>query len=86
MTLYRSNLGMVEAFRYLTGIQTMDFKYPFPDWLEDRVTVRDNVLQLNTQSGLVLVQPGQWVVKDKRDTLQILDPEEFHRTYKAVRE
>jgi hypothetical protein len=39
----------------------MDFKYPFPDWLKNMVTVRENaILQLDTKSGLVWVKPGQW--------------------------
>src|SRR5262245_3292433 len=80
MTLYRGKLETVEAFRYQAGIETMDFKYPFPDWLKDRVTVTEyDILQLDTHSGFVLVKPGQWIVKDKRDNLHILDPEEFHR-------
>ena len=75
----------------------MDFKYPFPDWLKNMVTMRENaILQLDTNSGLVGVKPGQWVVKDSRDNLHInlhillhinlhiLDPEEFHRRYEAV--
>jgi hypothetical protein len=53
------------------------------------VTMRENaILQLDTNSGLVGVKPGQWVVKDSRDNLHInlhiLDPEEFHRRYEAV--
>ena len=49
------------------------------------VTVRENaILQLDTNSGLVWVKPGQWVVKDSRDNLHILDPEEFHKRYRAV--
>jgi hypothetical protein len=48
-------------------------------------TVRENaVLQLDTAFGLVSVKPGQWVVKHSRGNLEILDPEEFHREYKAV--
>ena len=85
MTLYRGKLGTVEAFRYEAAIRTMDGKYPFPDWLKNMVTVRENaILQLDTNSGLVWVKPGQWVVKDSRDNLHILDPEEFHRRYEAA--
>ncbi len=82
MTLYRSKLETVEAFHYEAALETMDFKYPFPDWLKDIFTVRENaVLQLDTAFGLVSVKPGQWVVKHSRGNL---DPEEFHREYKAV--
>ncbi len=85
MTLYRGKLETVEAFHYEAALETMDFKYPFPDWLRDVVTVRENaILQLDTDSGLVRVKPGQWVVKDRMDDLHILDPEEFHRRYRAV--
>ena len=85
MTLYRGTLETVEAFQYQAALETMDFKYPFPDWLKNMVTVRENaILQLDTDSGLVRVKPGQWVVKDRRDNLHILDPEEFHRRYRAV--
>ncbi len=49
MTLYRSKLETVEAFHYQAAIETMDFKYPFPDWLKDKVTVTENaILQLET--------------------------------------
>jgi hypothetical protein len=62
MTLYRSKLETVEAFHYEAALETMDFKYPFPDWLKDMFTVRENaVLQLDTAFGLVSVKPGQWV-------------------------
>jgi hypothetical protein len=84
MTLYRGKLGTVEAFRYQAAYRTMDGKYPFPDWLENRATLEESILQLDTPSGLVLVRPGQWIVKDKRDNLHILDPEEFHKSYKAL--
>jgi hypothetical protein len=85
MTLYRGTLETVEAFQYQAALETMDFKYPFPDWLRDVVTVRENaILQLDTDFGLVWVRPGQWVVKHSRGNLDILDPEEFHRTYRAV--
>ena len=85
MTLYRKNLETVEAFHYEAALETMDFKYPFPDWLKNVVTVRENsVLQLETSSGLVWVKPGQWILKDKMGNLHILDPEEFHRSYRAL--
>jgi hypothetical protein len=84
MTLYRGKLETVEAFHYQAALETMDFKYPFPDWLRDVVTVRENaILQLDTDC-LVWVKPGQWVVKHSSGNLDILDPEEFHRRYKAV--
>jgi hypothetical protein len=84
MTLYRGRLGTVEAFRYQAGYQTMDFKYPFPDWLRDKVTVKDNILQIDIHSHVLLVKFGQWIVKDKRDILHILDPDEFHKNYEAL--
>ena len=85
MTLYRGPLETVEAFQYQAALETMDFKYPFRDWLRDVVTVRENaILQLDTDFGLVWVKPGQWVVKHSRGNLDILDPEEFHRRYRAV--
>jgi hypothetical protein len=34
MTLYRGKLATVEAFHYEAALETMDFKYPFPDWLK----------------------------------------------------
>jgi hypothetical protein len=89
MTLYRNrrNLETVEAFHYEAALETMDFKYPFPDWLKEMVTVRENaILQLDTDSGLVWVKPGQWVVKDSRGDLHILAQEEFHRSYQALSE
>jgi len=87
MTLYRGKLETVEAFHYEAALETMDFKYPFPDWWIKMVRGRENaILQLDTDSGLVWVKPGQWVVKDRRNNLHILDPEEFHRNYEAVSE
>jgi hypothetical protein len=74
-----------EAFHYEAALETMDFKYPFPDWLKDMVTVRENaILHLDTDFGLVRVKPGQWVVKDSSGNLHILDPEEFHKRYEAA--
>ena len=85
MTLYRGELATVEAFHYQAALETMDYKYPFPDWLKNIVTIRENaILQLDTNSGSVSVKPGQWVVKDSGDSLHILDSEEFHRRYKAL--
>ena len=85
MTLYRRKLETIEAFHYEAALETMDFKYPFPDWLKDMVTVREKaILQLDTDSGLVWVKPGQWVVKDSSCNLRILDPEEFHKRYEAA--
>src|SRR6476619_5274766 len=64
MTLYRRKLETVEAFHYEAALETMDFKYPFPDWLKDMVTVRENaILHLDTDFGLVRVKPGQWLLK-----------------------
>ena len=85
MTLYRGKLGTVEAFRYLAAIRTMDGKYPFPDWLKNRVTVvEENILQLDTPSGLILVKPGQWIVKDNSDNLRVLEREDFHQGYDGL--
>ena len=87
MTLYRGTLETVEAFQYQAALETMDFKYPFPDWLKDMATVSENaILHLDTDFGLVRVKPGQWVVKDSSGNLHILDPEEFHRSYEALSE
>ena len=87
MTLYRKNLETVGAFHYEAALETMDFKYPFPDWLQRIVTVRENsVLQLETGSGVLLLKPGQWVIKDKMDNLHVLNPDDFHRSYKALSE
>ena len=46
--------------------------------LKNMATVRENaILQLHTNSGLVWVKPGQWVVKDRSDNLHILDSTNF---------
>ena len=85
MTLSRGKLATVEAFHYEAALETMDFKYPFPDWLKNMATVRENaILQLHTNSGLVWVKPGQLVGKGSSQNLHILDSDEFHRRYKAV--
>jgi hypothetical protein len=63
----------------------MDGKYPFPDWLKNRVTVvEENILQLDTPSGLILVKPGQWIVKDNSDNLRVLEREDFHQGYDGL--
>ena len=62
----------------------MDGKYPFPDWLKNRVTVEENILQLDTSSGLILVKPGQWIVKDNSDNLRVLEREDFHQGYDGL--
>ena len=85
MTLYRSKTGTVDAFRYQSGLETMDFKYPFPDWLEGHVVVRGEFgLDLNTKFGKVTVQPGQWIVNAGNDNTRALNPEVFHAEYEAV--
>jgi hypothetical protein len=62
-TVDRGTLETVEAFQYQAALETMDFKYPFPDRLRDVVTVRENaILQLDTDFGLVWVRPGQWLL------------------------
>jgi hypothetical protein len=87
MTLYRSNAEIVEAFRYLPDLETMDFKYPYPDWLEGHVVVRGEFgLELNTKSGKVTVRPGQWILNAGNGNTQVLSPEAFHGEYKAVRD
>ncbi len=61
----------VEAFHYEAALESMDLKLSFPDWLKKMVTVRENaILQLDTDSGLVRVKPGQWVVKDSSGNLE----------------
>jgi len=87
MTLYRSKTGTVDAFRYQSDLETMDFKYPYPDWLEGYVVVRGEYgLELNTKFGKVTVRPGQWILNAGNGNLQILNPEAFHAEYKAIRD
>ena len=85
MTLYRSKTGTVDAFRYQPGLETMDFKYPYPDWLEGYVVVRGEFgLDLNTRFGKVTVRPGHWIVDAGNGKLRVLNPEVFHAEYEAV--
>ncbi len=85
MTLCRSKTGIVDAFRYQSGLETMDFKYPYPDWLERHVVVRGEFgLDLSTKFGKVTVQPGQWIVNAGNGNLHVLDPDAFHAEYEAV--
>jgi len=84
MTLYRSKTETVEAFRYLS-MQTMDFRYPYPDWLEGHVVVRGEFgLDLDTRLGRVMVRPGQWIVNAGNGNIRVFDPEVFHARYKPV--
>lgn len=85
MTLYRSKTETVDAFRYQSGLETMDFKYPYPDWLEGYVVARgDFGLELSTKFGKVTVRPGQWIVNDRNGKIHVLNPEVFHAEYEAV--
>ena len=62
MTLYRRKPETVEAFHYQSDLETMDFKYPYPDWLEGYRVVRGEFgLDLYTKFGKVTVRPGQWI-------------------------
>ena len=84
MTLYRGNLEIVEAFHYQEAYQTMDLTYPLPDWLKERARVNDKTLELETSSGTLAVKPGQWIIRDRRGNLQILEAQEFHKIYRAL--
>jgi hypothetical protein len=84
VTLYRGNLEVVEAFHYQAAYQTMDLKYPLPDWLKDRATVNGKTLDLETNSGSIAVKPGQWILRDRRGNLQILEAHEFHQNLSSA--
>jgi hypothetical protein len=85
MTLYRSKTETVEAFRYQSDLETMDFKYPYPDWLEGYVVTRGEFgLELYTKSGKVAVRPGQWIVNAGTGNVRVLNPEVFHAEYEAL--
>jgi hypothetical protein len=85
MTLYRSKTGTVEAFRYQSDLETMDFKYPYPDWLEEHLVVRGEVgLDLYTKFGKVTVRPGQWIINAGKGNIHVLNPEVFHARYEAL--
>jgi len=85
MTLYRSKTETVEAFRYLSGLETMDFRYPYPDWLKGHVVARGEFgLDLSTTSGKVAVRPGQWIVRAGNGDIHVLNPEVFHARYEAL--
>ena len=85
MTLYRRKKETVDAFRYQSGLETMDFKYPYPDWLEGYVIVRGEFgLDLNTKFGKVTVRPRQWIVNAGNGNIHVLNPEVFHAEYEAV--
>jgi hypothetical protein len=87
MTLYRSKTETVEAFRYLSRLETMDFRYPYPDWLGGYVVIRGEFgLEFYTKSGKVTVRPGQWILNAGNGNIQILNPEAFHAEYKAIRD
>jgi hypothetical protein len=79
--------GTVDAFRYQSGLETMDFKYPYPDWLERHVVVRGEFgLDLCTKFGKVTVRPGQWIVNAGKGNIHVLDPDVFHAEYAAVKD
>jgi hypothetical protein len=70
-----SKTGTVDAFRYQSGLETMDFKYPHPDWLEGHVVVHGEFgLDLCTKFGKVTVRPGQWIVNADNGNIHVLDP------------
>ena len=73
----------VEAFHYEAALESMDLKLSFSRLMKKMVTVRENaILQLDTDSGLVRVKPGQWVVKDSSGNLEA----EFHQRRRAQKE
>ena len=85
MTLYRSKTESVEAFLYQPGLETMDFRYPYPDWLKGYVVARGEFgLDLHTTSGKVTVRPGQWIVHAGNGHIHVLEPDVFHARYKAL--
>jgi hypothetical protein len=85
MTPYRSKTETVDAFRYQSGLETMDFKYPYPDWLEGYVVASGEFgLELSTRFGKVTVRPGQWIVNAGSGKIHILNPDVFHAEYEAV--
>jgi hypothetical protein len=85
MTLYRSKTETVDAFRYQSGLETMDFKYPYPDWLEGYVVAcGESGLELYIKFGKVTVRPGQWIVNAGNGKIRVLNPEVFHAEYKLV--
>jgi hypothetical protein len=83
---YRSDLPKtVEAFHYQPDLETMDFKYPYPDWLEEYVVIRGEFgLDLNTKFGKVTVRPRQWIVNAGNGNIHVLNQEVFHATYEAL--
>jgi hypothetical protein len=79
MTLYRRKPETVEAFHYQSDLETMDFKYPYPDWLEGYRVVRGEFgLDVYTKFGKVTVRPGQWIVNAGNGNIHVLGPEVFH--------
>ena len=85
MTLYRSKTETVDAFLYQSDLETMDFRYPYPDWLKGYVVARGEFgLELHTTFGKVTVRPGQWIVNAGNGNIHVLNPEVFHAEYEAV--
>jgi hypothetical protein len=75
----------VEAFHYQPDLETMDFKYPYPDWLEGYVVFRGEFgLDFNTKFGKVTVRPRQWIINAGSGNIHVLNQEVFHATYQAL--
>jgi hypothetical protein len=70
---YRLDLPKtVEAFHYQPDLESMDFKYPYPDWLEKYVVIRGEFgLDLNTKFGKITVRPRQWIVNAGNGNIHI---------------
>jgi hypothetical protein len=85
MTIYGSKTETVEAFLYQSDLETMDFNYPYPDWLVGYLVVRGEFgLDLCTKFGKLTVRPGQWIINAGDGNIRVLDPEVFHARYEAV--
>lgn len=90
MTLYRRIPEVVEAFHYEASLETMDRRYPLPDWLVESAEIIPDgptrkIIQVRPKLGNYLyVYPGQWVIRYKNGGYQVLNKKEFLQKFEAM--
>lgn len=86
MTLYRKKPMVVEAYKWMPDHETMDFRIPLPEWLNEGAEVKNNCLFICTPEVALMAIPGDWIVKDKRGDIRLVPAMVFESEYEALGE
>lgn len=85
MTLYRKRPVIVEAFRWMPEIRTMDDEHPVPDWLVKNCVISGDCIEIYTLEGVMRASPGDWIVREgASEKVYPVKPEIFEATYESV--